>query len=107
MLMNQSWWSAAWTTKGGNLIRKAFSRQRGSREVKVGSVNLHVFLESEEIYGKAPHASSKIIDIDASQISDDVSMGKIIGALGPSFDRVHLLVKADPDRWMGKWYGLL
>jgi hypothetical protein len=92
---------------GGDLIRKAFSKQKSSREIKVGSVNLHVFMELEDIYGKAPHTSGKIVDIDASSMGDDVGMGKIIGALGPSFERIHSLVKANPDRWKGRWYGLL
>jgi hypothetical protein len=34
-------------------------------------------------------------------------MGKIIDALGPSFERLHLFVKANPDKWKGRWYGLL
>ena len=92
---------------GGNLIRKAFSRQKSNREIKIGSVNLHVFMEAEDIYGKAPHTSGKMIDIDASSIGDDVGMGKIISALGPSFERLHLLVKANPNRWKSRWYGLL
>jgi hypothetical protein len=92
---------------GGDLIRKAFSKQKSSREIKVGSVNLHVFMELEDIYGKSPHTSGKIVDIDASLMGEDIGMGKIIGALGPSFERIHSLVKANPDRWKGRWYGLL
>ena len=63
---------------GGGLIRKASSRQRNSREIKVGSVNLHIFMESDEIYGKSPHTSGKIIDIDASAIGDSIASKKFI-----------------------------
>jgi len=40
-------------------------------------------------------------------MGEDVGMGSIVGALGPSFEKVHLLVKANPDRRKGRWYSLL
>ena len=94
-------------SEGGERIRRAYGRQHGSRELKIGSIILNIFMELDEIYTRPLVPSGRIIDIDSRNLGDDARMGDVIGALGLSYERVHMLVRVSSLRWKGRWYGIL
>jgi len=94
-------------SEGGERIRRAYGRQHGSRELKIGSIILSIFMELDEIYSRPLIPSGRIIDIDSRNLGEDARMGEVIGALGLSYERVYMLVRVNSTRWKGRWYGIL
>ena len=94
-------------SEGGKRIRRAYGRQHGSRELRIGSIILNIFMELDEIYTRPLVPSGRIIDIDSRNLGEDARMGDVIGALGLSYERVYMLVRVNSMRWKGRWYGIL
>ena len=95
----------------GTSIRRSWKEDNktSTSELKVGSINLQIFMDIRDIQGKVPINSGKILDIDARSLGGDHSqdIGRIIKEMGRSMEKIELLVKADKGRWHDRWYDLL
>ena len=95
----------------GTHIRKVLRDQNKTlptSELKIGSVALQVFYDLRDVTGKPPIVSGRILDLEINEGDHDPrDMIELMKRLGPLNQKVHLMVKADSQRWRGRWYALL
>ena len=87
----------------GTHIRKVLRDQNKTlptSELKIGSVALQVFYDLRDVTGKPPIVSGRILDLEINKGDHDPrDMIELMKRLGPLNQKVHLMVKADSQRW--------
>jgi hypothetical protein len=77
-------------------------------ELRIGSVILQTFFEHDDITGRAPMITGRLLQIEMPGPKhgscDIIEAMKRLGSLN---HKITLLAKADPTRWRDRWYGIL